>query len=491
MNRALGTAVGLSLAVWVGCRLDASSTSSPEIARTLGSPQFLSELHTDDEPGRVGRATSPRAPMRERGARRSDRPTEERPRFMESSQFLSELHTAHEPGRAGRARSPSAPIREYGAPGGVALPREFQRFPGRRNDRPPEMQFEALPWRAPDPADNPSTAGKVELGRLLFFDPILSSTKDVACATCHHPGFGWGDGRSTPVGVGGAGLGPLRTFQGVASLPVLTFNAPSLLNVGFNGLVAGRSLDPGAAPMFWDARVQGLERQALAPIRMLGEMRDEGCAEGEAVPGAVRRVQAIAEYRARFREVFGGEAEKVVTAEHLAQAIAAFERTLVTPDTPFDRFLRGEVGAMNPDQKRGLEVFQSAGCAECHGGPMFSDFQRHWIGVVDGTPSGNRAFRTPTLRNLRRTAPYMHHGSLRTIRDVLLFYEELGDAVSETLDGGDAAAQPRLDPLLRKLHLDPSDFNFLEAFLEALDGSEGLQVVPATVPSGLTIPSSP
>ncbi|MCC7374457.1 MAG: hypothetical protein IT581_07360 [Verrucomicrobiales bacterium] len=358
-------------------------------------------------------------------------------------------------------------------------------------DRPPEMRLAALPVQTPEPSDNPATTAKVELGRLLFFDPILSSTKDVACATCHHPGFGWGDGRATSVGVGGAGLGPTRTFHGSEALPVLGFNAPTLLNVGFNGLVAGRTLDPGLSPMFWDARVQGLERQVLVPIRTLGEMRDPSCAESEALSQALQRVRAIPEYRRRFRDAFGGNDENGVIAARLAQAVAAFERTLVTPDTPFDRFMRGDTAALNPEQKRGLEIFQTAGCAECHGGPMFSDFQRHWIGVVDSTAQGQRAFRTPTLRNLSRTAPYMHNGSLRTLREVLVFYDQLGDAVSETLDGGDASAQPRLDPLLRKLHLDPGDFASVEAFLGALEGSEGFQTAPATVPSGLAVPTSP
>ncbi len=122
---------------------------------------------------------------------------------------------------------------------------------------------------------------------------------------------------------------------------------------------------------------------------------------------------------------------------------------------------------------------------------MFSDFQRHWIGLVDATDQGQHAFRTPTLRNLSRTAPYMHNGSMRTLRELLAFYDQLGDAVSETLDGGDAATQPRLDPLLRKLHLDPGDFASVEAFLGALEGSEGLPIAPAKVPSGLTVPPSP
>lgn len=352
---------------------------------------------------------------------------------------------------------------------------------------PPEMRFEALPLVAPQPKDNPSTAPRVALGRLLFFDPILSATKDVSCATCHDPRFAWADGRATPIGVGGAGSGPARTFGGSASLPLLARNVPTLLNVGFNGLVAGATPDPAAAPMFWDSRIQGLERQVPAPIQSREEMRGDAGGESEAVGQAVHRVRAIAEYRERFGAAFGQPAEEAVTAGHLAQAIAAFERSLVTPRTTFDRFLEGDGSALNTEQQRGLRLFQAAGCAQCHGGPMFSDFKLHFIGVPDAAADGRREFRTPSLRNLRHTAPYMHNGSLRTLRAVLAFYDELGEAVTETLDGGDTTAQPRLDPLLKRLNLNPEDFPALESFLDALSHDDYDQTMPAKVPSGLPL----
>ncbi|NOY00669.1 MAG: cytochrome-c peroxidase, partial [Verrucomicrobia bacterium] len=130
---------------------------------------------------------------------------------------------------------------------------------------PPEMKLEALPLRALDPSDNPSTPAKVDLGRLLFFDPILSATKTVACATCHHPNYGWADGRATPLGVGGRGLGPKRLPVKTEGIEVLVRNTPGLLNVAFNGLVSGQVYDPDKAPMFLDARESGLEAQVFHP----------------------------------------------------------------------------------------------------------------------------------------------------------------------------------------------------------------------------------
>lgn len=348
---------------------------------------------------------------------------------------------------------------------------------------PPEMRLEALPARAVEPTANPSTPAKLKLGRLLFFDPILSATQDVACATCHHPRFGWADARPTPLGVGGAGLGPARLWKGAAGVKPLLRNVPSLLNVGFNGLVSGRPLDPQAAPMFWDARVQSLETQALHPMQSRDEMRGELCAEAEAVRAAVTRVGQIAEYRALFREAFGAS----VTAQRLTQAIAVFERSLLAGDSPFDRFMRGARSALPAPAQRGMRVFQTAGCIQCHGGPMFSDFKLHSIGAPDSSSDGRREFRTPTLRNLRPTAPYLHYGGLATLEAVLSFYERLSDEVSETLDGGDTTAHPALDPLLKQLDLNAEQFPDLEAFLDALNDNGYDRSVPPQVPSGLPV----
>ncbi len=329
----------------------------------------------------------------------------------------------------------------------------------------PDTRLSALPKSAALPQDTPE---KVKLGRLLFFDPILSATREVACATCHHPRFGWADGRATPLGVKASGLGPERKPLEKMESSTLTRNTPSILNVAFNGLRLDQPHDPAKAPMFWDNRVESLEAQVLAPIRSREEMRGDACTEAEAVPQMIERLKKVPEYV----RLFVGE----ITSEKVADAIAAYERTLITPETPFDRFMRGDRSAMSASQQRGMEAFQRAGCALCHGGPMLSDFKPHAIGLSGPT------LRTPTLRNLRHTAPYMHDGSQRTLEDVMLFYDRLMDHAAETLDGGDKASLPPLDPLLSRLDLRPDDHESILDFLNALNSDDYDRSVPKGFP---------
>ncbi len=352
---------------------------------------------------------------------------------------------------------------------------------------PPEMKMAPLPRVAPAPADNPGTPEKIALGRLLFFDPVLSSSRDVSCATCHDPRHGWTDSRSTPIGVGGTGAGPARVFTGPPSVPVLSRNTPTILGVGFNGLVSGVPPDPAKAPMFWDARVSGLEQQVAVPLRTPGEMCAGRCDEADAMDAAVRRIRAVPEYREKFGAAFGGSGAETVDATRLAKAVAAFERSLVPSPAPVDRFLAGDAAALDARQQQGMRLFQDAGCIQCHGGPMFSDFKLHAIGVADASATGLRASRTPSLRNLRHTAPYMRHGGFRTLREVLVFYEELEEAISETTGGGIPARPPGFDPLLAGLRLSPEDFPALEAFLDALSNDDFDRTIPASVPSGLPV----
>jgi len=332
----------------------------------------------------------------------------------------------------------------------------------------PDTRLSALPKSAALSQDTPE---KVKLGRLLFFDPILSATQGVACATCHHPRFGWADGRVTPLGVQAIGLGPERKPLETMEAVTLTRNTPSILNAAFNGLRLDQPHEPAKAPMFWDNRVESLEAQVLAPIRSREEMRGDGCSEAEAVPQMIERLRGVPEYV----RLFGGK----ITVEKVADAIAAFERTLITPETPFDRFMRGDRTAMSASQQRGMEAFQRAGCALCHGGPMLSDFKPHAIGL-SGPP-----LRTPTLRNLRHTAPYLHDGSQRTLEEVMLFYDHLMDHAAETLDGGDKATLPPLDPLLSHLDLRPEDHEPILDFLDALSSVDYDRSVPERVPSCL------
>ncbi|WP_395740179.1 cytochrome-c peroxidase [Prosthecobacter sp.] len=337
----------------------------------------------------------------------------------------------------------------------------------------PNTQIEALPKSAALPGD---TREKIALGRLLFFDPVLSATRSVACATCHSPQHGWADARPTPLGVNASGIGPARRVVKDAAFAPLMRNTPTILNTAFNGIESGRPYDPAQAPMFWDNRVRSLEAQALAPIRQREEMRGDGCSEAEAVPQMVERLKAVPEYVKLF--------ENEITAEKVTQAIAAYERTLIAPDTPFDRFMRGDKSAMTTEQQQGMAAFQRAGCALCHNGPMLSDFKLHAIGLTDSA-TNRTEFRTPSLRNLTHTAPYMHHGGSTTLDEVLLFYDRLMDQAAETLEGGDVSSLPPLDPLLRHMNLLPEDHAPIRAFLEALSSDAYDKTAPEKVPSGL------
>lgn len=359
--------------------------------------------------------------------------------------------------------------------------------------------FAALPLSAESPADNPSTPEKVSLGRLLFWDPILSGGQDIACATCHHPNHGYADGRALPIGAGGKGLGPARRFPGNA--PLVRRNSPTILNVAFNGVDGAGSVDPAQAPMFWDSRTHGLEAQALVPIDSLEEMRGGRVAEGEGVAAAVERVRRVRQYQDLFQRAFGGA--DAVSAQNMARAIAAFERSLVTTDTPFDRYMRGDPSALNAAELRGMAAFQNDGCVQCHKGPMLSDYALHVIGVSDNPAlgaadpgAGHRfAFRTPSLRNLAYTAPYMHSGLIADLGSAVGFYKIVGGGggllqhfatplhVEGRLVLGSPVSRDDLDPLLRQVSVN-SQLDDVVAFLGTLNGQFD-RSIPSRVPSGL------
>ena len=215
----------------------------------------------------------------------------------------------------------------------------------------------SLPFEVVAPADNPTTPEKVELGRLLFWDPVLSGAKDVACATCHHPDFGYTDSLDLSMGTHGLGLGATRRFDAPGTRPFVKRNSPTLLNIGFSGIDMSFEYEPSKAPMFWDMRVRSLEAQALEPLKAVEEMRGDTFAEPEAVDMVVARLQAIPEYRARFTRAFN--ASSAVTAANLGKAIAAFERSLTASNSPFDRYVRGDSSAMTPLQLSGMQRFQT------------------------------------------------------------------------------------------------------------------------------------
>lgn len=341
--------------------------------------------------------------------------------------------------------------------------------------------FAPLPRQVESPKDNPSTPEKIALGKLLFWDPILSGSGDIACATCHHPAFGYADGRELPIGTGGQGLGPKRTIRGPHT-PVKR-NSPTILNAAFNGLTdATGPYDPSNAPMFWDARTRGLEAQALGPIESFEEMRGSQVPEGRGVAAAVDRVAAIRQYQDLFLRVFG--TTDAVNASNMSKAIAAFERTLITADSPFDRYLRGDLAALKPSEVRGMEIFDAQGCTGCHKGPMLSDYQLHVIGAPDHPALGTRdtgadgrfAFRTPSLRNLAHTAPYFHSGRFDHLDTAVGLYRRFPVA-------GSPVGRDRLDPLVLQVNLESGMYDIAE-FLGTLNGTFD-RSVPPRVPSGL------
>jgi cytochrome c peroxidase len=346
-----------------------------------------------------------------------------------------------------------------------------------------------LPRTAKAPAANPSTPGKVALGRLLFWDPVLSGPKDVACATCHHPDFGYAENRDLSIGVTGSGLGHRRRFAAGSSIPFVKRNSQTILNVAFSGSDERGNYDPAAAPMFWDVRAKGLEAQALEPLKALEEMRGRTFAEDKAVDAVVARLNEIPEYRRLFAEAFGQG--RPITAANLGNALAAFQRSIVANNAPFDRYMRGERTALNASQLEGMRRFERIGCVNCHNGPMFSDYKLHVLGVPDNpalpaTDPGaeNRyAFRTASLRNLRFTAPYMHSGVFNTLEDVLEFYDDVDDRRGR--DRNAHVTRDMLDPLLRRLRGVDDDDGELLAFLDALSDGNFDKTIPKSVPSGL------
>ena len=346
--------------------------------------------------------------------------------------------------------------------------------------------------RVKAPADNPTTPEKVSLGRLLFWDPILSGNKDVACATCHHPASGYSDGLALSKGVNFAKR-----------------NSQTIVNAALNGVGEDGAYDPSAAPMFWDVRVRSLETQALEPLKALEEMRGTTYEADHALDAIVARLRGTPEYTALFANVFGGA--QPVTAANLGKSLAAFERTIVATDSPYDRYTRGDLSAMTASQVNGMAQFRQAGCANCHSGPMFSDFKLHVLGVPDNpqssasdTGSDERyAFRTPSLRNLASTAPYMHSGVFASLNDVVRFYNRggRGGRGGGQFAGGQGGGRggggrgrglrnpnvpgAQLDPLLNQVRLRGRG-NDIIAFLGALNDDSFDKTIPAKVPSGLT-----
>ncbi len=311
----------------------------------------------------------------------------------------------------------------------------------------------------PLPELAPPDAAQAELGRRLFFDRRLSGDGTMSCAVCHIPQEAYADGQALSVGY------PTNKHWR---------NTPSLINTGY------------LSSFFWDGRSESLEEQALEPIHSVFEMNLDP-------DYLVARLEVDSEYLARFHDVFGS----APTRRTIAAALAAFERTLTVNDTPFDLFLAGDKTALSPQALRGAEIFfgERAGCARCHSGPLLSDGKFHNLGVgetdellrdpqrratrnyflrrmgvepmerdpgryaVTKEPADLGAFRTPPLRQVAQTAPYMHNGSLETLEEVIAFFDAGG--------GDDTNRSPKLHPL----HLSDAEKEALVAFLRSLSGA--------------------
>lgn len=291
------------------------------------------------------------------------------------------------------------------------------------------------------PSDNPYTKEKAELGRLLYFDKRLSADGSLSCATCHHPKFAFGDGNNVSTGIKGQ--------KGGRSAPTVFNRAYSLAQ-------------------FWDGRAATLEDQAKGPMANpieMGNTHDDIVAALHKIPG----------YKSRFKAVFGTDSLDI---DHVAKAIATFERTVLSGNSAFDQYKAGDKKAMNASQVRGMALFfGKARCDACHEGINFTSNAYHNLGVGMDKPNPDvgryevtkndsdwGAFKTPTLREAARTAPYMHDGSLKTLEEVVDFYDKGG------------IPNKNLDQTIRKLNLSATEKSDLVAFLKALNG-EGWQSI--------------
>lgn len=321
--------------------------------------------------------------------------------------------------------------------------------------------WQTLPDKAPAPAGNPVTPEKVELGKRLFHDPNLSANRQIACASCHD--------------VQGAGGDGLKTAAGITGVPGPR-NSPTVWNAAFQ------------AVLFWDGRAGSLEEQSMGPPVNPGEMGMKSLTEVE------NRVKEEPSYRAMFDAAFGKGTE--ITIGRIAAAIASYERTLITPDTPYDRFIRGDNDALSAAQKRGMGLFQSVGCVTCHSGPNFSGASlfdpsnpyRMFPGV--DTPykakydlasdkgkappdSAEGIWRIPSLRNVELTGPYFHNGSVDNLAEAVrvMAASQLNAVVSNDSRYAQESSwlpERKAVDVVKRRFLTDQDISDLVAFLQAL-----------------------
>ncbi len=299
------------------------------------------------------------------------------------------------------------------------------------------------------PKDNPLTKEKVELGKLLFFDKRLSANDTIACASCHMPSLAFTDGQPVSTGIHGQKGGR---------------SAPTAINRVFS------------SAQFWDGRAATLEEQSVGPF---ANPIEHGFKDHDEL---VAKVKSIAGYSPLFERAFGSPA---ITTDLIGKAIASFQRTLLSGNSNYDRFAMGnEEQALSATAQNGLRVFLGKGqCLRCHFGFNFADERYHNLGAgwdeqsksfadagrheVTNKPEDMGAFKTPTLREVAKTAPYMHDGSLATLLEVVDFYDQGG------------IANPQLDSVIKPLKLTEQEKKDLVEFMESLNG-EGWNVTPPT-----------
>lgn len=337
-------------------------------------------------------------------------------------------------------------------------------------------ELAALPKSPPYPKDNPfdptnpAHIAKLELGKKLFNDPRLSKSNQIACASCHDSELGFSNGRSVAFGHNRA--------VGRRNVPSVVMSA---FNADFNANIATK--DSINDEKFWDGRAPNLETQVFFPISDINEM-------ASSIDEVAEKLANIEEYQKAFRSAFGEQNSKnLITPENIAKAIATYERSLMPKNSKFDRFMNAEKGdkkgkILSDDEIVGLHIFRTKGrCMNCHNGAAFSDFKYHSLGLsfygtkwqdlgryeVSGKASDSGKFRTPTLRNIAKTAPYMHNGRFPNLQIVLKSYNA---GMYHLKPKNDKEANdplfPKTDPLLKPLHLTPYELSALEAFLRSL-----------------------
>lgn len=308
------------------------------------------------------------------------------------------------------------------------------------------------------PAGNPGTPAKIALGKQLFFDPRLSGSGQIACASCHDPDLGWADGRTVSFG---------------HNRKQLSRNAPSVMHSAFR------------KAFFWDGRAATLEDQAEQVLSNPDEMHAEGAV-------VVEHLRGIPEYVEAFDAVFGAGG---LTRENAVRALAAFERTVVGGRSKFDYFLKGRTKALSDEALAGLHLFRTtARCMNCHHGPLLTDDKFHNLGMthygrrfedlgryrVTKAPADVGAFRTPSLRDVGNSAPYMHNGML-TLDESLVLYNAGMRTERPRRDQRDDPLFPKKSPLLKPLGLNEQDFVDLKAFLGSMSEPR-IRVDPPELP---------